>query len=61
MLIADLNTNKMTTRKEYVFKAINGIPVAADVYFRKTTIASKLPIGTQTTQSSSSLSRHLMH
>ncbi|EXK49735.1 hypothetical protein FOXG_01373 [Fusarium oxysporum f. sp. lycopersici 4287] len=34
----------MTTRKEYVFKAINGIPVAADVYFRKTTIASKLPI-----------------
>ncbi|ENH66321.1 hypothetical protein FOC1_g10001442 [Fusarium oxysporum f. sp. cubense race 1] len=35
----------MTTRKEYVFKAINGIPVAADVYFRNTTIASKLPIG----------------
>ncbi|WKT40083.1 Alpha/Beta hydrolase fold [Fusarium oxysporum f. sp. vasinfectum] len=34
----------MTTRKEYVFKAINGIPVAADVYFRNTTIASKLPI-----------------
>ncbi|RKK72109.1 hypothetical protein BFJ69_g10372 [Fusarium oxysporum] len=34
----------MTTRKEYVFKAINGIPVAADVYFRKTTTASKLPI-----------------
>ncbi|KAI1031307.1 hypothetical protein LB504_000113 [Fusarium proliferatum] len=34
----------MTTRKEYVFKVINGIPIAADVYFRKTTTASKLPI-----------------
>jgi hypothetical protein len=59
MLTADLNMNKMTTRKEYVFKVINGIPIAADVYFRKTTTASKLPIGAQTTQSSSSLSKYL--
>ncbi|KAF4421579.1 polyketide synthase [Fusarium acutatum] len=34
----------MTTRKEYVFKVINGIPIVADVYFRKATTASKLPI-----------------
>jgi hypothetical protein len=44
-----LELNKMTTRKEYVFKIINGIPIAADVYFRKTTTSSKLPIGAQTT------------
>ncbi|KAM6508320.1 hypothetical protein FALCPG4_018193 [Fusarium falciforme] len=34
----------MATRKEYVFKVTNGISIAADVYFRKATVASKLPI-----------------
>ncbi|KAF4458229.1 polyketide synthase [Fusarium albosuccineum] len=34
----------MTTRREYVFKVASGLPIAADVYFRKATTASKLPI-----------------
>ncbi|EEU38492.1 uncharacterized protein NECHADRAFT_55379 [Fusarium vanettenii 77-13-4] len=34
----------MTTRREYVFKVANGVPIAADVYFKKAVTASKLPI-----------------
>jgi acetyl esterase/lipase len=35
----------MTTRKEYIYKIVNGVSVAADVYFRKAVNSSKLPIG----------------
>ncbi|KAJ5904899.1 uncharacterized protein N7473_001815 [Penicillium subrubescens] len=34
----------MLVRKEYVFKVASGVPIAADVYFRKANTSSRLPI-----------------